>query len=793
MYEYENQKLEALDRAKSLLSLMSVEEKMAQTVCYNLNLNDNFASLERDYPFGAGEVGSLSTRGLTSAGDFMRIQKRVQKKIMSMNRFHIPATFHMEGISGAHVTGATSFPSGIGKGSTWNPQLEYKIGRIVGRQERRVGVTRTLAPVLDISRDARLGRYGESYSEDPVLVAEMGTAYTRGVQEDENNGIRTTAVAKHFLASQASNGGIHGTEVQLSNRTLEEVYARPFQAAFNNANLKGIMPCYSGIDQIPTSVSRQLLTTLLKKQMKFQGLVFSDYYAIRNAHTFQKIGETFTDTGWKAMSAGMDIENPEKICFNDELGQAFKNGDKDIKVLDRAVLKILIDKFEMGLFDHPFGQDEEEIVREFSDSHSKETSLRAAEESLVLLKNDGVLPLNKKIRKIIIIGPHANTARSFFGGYSYFSMEEGSLAHNIENNNKRVKRISGTPIQVDNQLFEETFKRKNPKVRSLFEELKLHLNTSEISYCEGYDIAGNDTSAFNIAIEKASGADLVILTLGGKYGTRTVATTAEGVDSTNVNLPEIQDKFIKEISRLNKPLIGIHFDGRPISSDVADDRLDAIIEAWTPGEFGAKALVNTLTGVNNPSGKLPVSVARTSGQIPIHYNHLSGSSFHQAETIGFENYVDMSHKPRYSFGYGLTYSNFEYHKLNLDKNKVDANDSVEIKVEVTNTSHVKGAEVVQLYVTDVYAEIMRPVIELAGFRKILLDVGETKTISFELAASQMAFLDKDMKWKIQAGKIKVYVGRSVDDLRTEGIFEIKNDQYIDGADRQLYANSSIID
>lgn len=356
----------------------------------------------------------------------------------------------------------------------------------------------------------------------------------------------------------------------------------------------------------------------------------------------------------------------------------------------------------------------------------------------------------------------------------------------------KIKTIPGTNIQSDEtEEFDAILHRQKPECRSLLEEMRSRMPETEIRYAYGYPIAGADESRFEEALLAVKEADVVILTIGGKHGTCSMASMGEGVDACNINLPPCQEAFIRKAAEFGKPLIGVHFDGRPVSSDTADACLDALLEAWSPAETGAEAVVSALLGEYNPGGKLPVSVAYHAGQIPVYYNHPNGSAWHQGESIGFVNYVDMPHTPRYYFGHGLSYTTFAYSDLMISEKEIDAQGSVRIEAAVCNTGEYEGDEVVQLYLTDRYASMTRPVKELAGFKRISLKPGERKTVVFEVLASQMAFLDKKMLWKVEKGSIGVEIGSSSEDIRLTGEYMIKNDGWIEGRDRAFYAKAAV--
>lgn len=801
--EYENTNLTPEERAEYLLKELSLEEKMAQVNCvfpFDSVCRD-FAYIAKETPYGIGQVSTLEMRRMETLEEAAGWQRQVQKTVMENSPHHIPAIFHMEGLCGAFIQDTTSFPSGIGRGASWNPRLEEKIAEIVSRQEAACGITHVLAPVLDISRDSRMGRQGETYGEDPTLAASMGAAYTQGCQKNRTAGRKTESVAKHFLAFHNSEGGIHGAASHTTPRMLEEIYGKPFQAAIAEAGLKGIMPCYCIIDGEPASASHHFLTELLREDMGFDGLCVSDYGAVGNVFTAQGLCESIGEAGLRCMEAGMDMEMPNPAGYGQELKQMFASGEADIHVLDQAVLRVLTAKFRMGLFEHPFALQGEELRQAVVHGSDRETSLQSARESMVLLKNNGTLPISRTVKKIALIGPHGDSPRKYFGGYTHMCMMESTfaVANSIAGvsgcanpDNKEIVTVPGTNIQSDETPeFDQILRRQKPECVSVLEELRRRLPDVEISYSYGYPIAGADTSGYEEALANAREADLIILTLGGKHGTCSMASMGEGVDAANINLPVCQEEFIREAAQLGKPMAGVHFDGRPISSDAADLYLDAILEAWNPSETAAEAVVDTLLGVCNPGGKMPVTTARSAGQIPIYYNHAQNSSWHQTGSIGFANYVDMPHTPRYYFGHGLSYTRFSYSSLTLSGKEILPTEDLTVSCYVENTGSCKGDEVVQLYVRDPQASMARPVKELAGFLRITLEPGQKKKVTFRLKASQLAFLDSSMKWKIEKGVVQVEIGSSSEDIRLSDSFSITENGWVKGKLRGFYAETSV--
>lgn len=795
--------LDPKKRAQALLEEMSLEEKVAQlTGVFPFDEEyNNFEEIAAKVPHGIGEVSTLEMRRMETLEEVVAWQRKVQQIVMENSEHHIPAIFHMEGLCGPFIQDSTSFPSGIGRGSSFDPKLEEQIAEIVSRQEAACGITHILAPVLDISRDSRMGRQGETYGEDPALASAMGAAYVRGVQKNETAGRKPESVAKHFLAFHNSNGGIHGAVSDTPPRLLEEIYGKPFQAAIQESKLSGIMPCYCTINGEPASASYGLLTKLLREEMGFDGLCVSDYGAVGNTHGSQHVGETPEEAGLLCLKAGMDIELPNPCGFGEKFQELFREKRADIHLLDQAVLRVLTSKFRMGLFEHPFALQGEELKKVFLCETDREVSLQSAKESLVLLKNNGVLPIKNTVKKIAVIGPHADSARKFFGGYTHMCMMESTYAiansiagvSGVKNADpEEITTVPGTNIQSDEtEEFDKILKRQKPECKSLLEELKAKLPNVEIQYSYGYYIAGEDDQYYDEALKLVKEADLVLLTLGGKHGTCSMSSMGEGVDGSNINLPKGQDEFIKKAAAFGKPMVGVHFDGRPISSNVADQYLDAILEAWNPSETGAEAVVRVLLGDYNPGGKMPVTTAYHAGQIPIYYNHQYSSCWHQVGSIGFTNYVDLPHTPRYCFGHGLSYTQFSYSNLTLSQKEIEPFGTIEIKVDIENVGTRTGDEVVQLYIGDLYASMARPVKELAGFDRITLQPKEKKTVVFQLKASQMAFLDTDMRWKIEKGSFSVEVGSSSEDIRLKDTYQVIEDGWLEGKNRGFYAQATV--
>lgn len=799
MKNYMDTTLTARERAELLLKEMTLDEKIAQlTGVFSVRgYEDKMAEFFKN---GIGQISTLGFRMCGSIEEAAAWQRELQSAVMEASRLHIPAVFHMEGVNGALLQDTTAFPSGVNRGAGFDPALEQEIGEIVSRQEAAFGFTQILAPVLDISRDSRFGRQSEAYGEDPTLAAALGAAYTRGIQETGTAGRHPESAAKHFLGFHRGAAGIHGADVEIGEGLLREVYAKPFQAAITEAKLRGVMPCYCSINGLPMHASKQYLTGLLREEMGFDGVTVSDYGGAENTFLYQKTSESKGEAGYRCLKAGLDVELPMPEAFR-EMKELFEKGEADEAYVDAAVLRVLEAKFRMGIFEHPFSLQGAELEETVHHAHDDEVSFRAAQQSIILLKNTGALPLSGKEKTIAVIGPHANNARYYFGGYTHLSMVEAM--HAAMNSmagvggggdavHAQMERVPGTNVQVDEtEEFNQVLRKLEPKCRSLLEVLREELPEAEILYAPGYYKAGADERLFEEALEIVKKADAVILTLGGKNGSGSIATMAEGVDGTNINLPACQDAFIRRAAAYGKPMIGVHFDGRPISSDASDEHLNAIVEAFTPAKFAAEAVVNVLLGKYNPSGKLPISVAHNAGQIPVYYNHPNGSGWHQSPSIGFADYVDCPHRSRYCFGHGLSYTTFAYSDLAIDKNEVCPFEKLTVSVKVKNTGRVAGTEVVQLYLRDVQASMTRPNKELQGFARVELQPDEEKTVRFTVSSSQMAFVDEDMKWKIEKGEYEVQLGSSSEDIRLTGSYTVSKNAWLEGRDRAFYAEVAI--
>jgi beta-glucosidase len=785
-------KEERQEKAREILEHLTLEQKIAQIQCMFIGGRIPTALLHR-FPNGLGEIATVTCAN--SKEENLAEAKETQNIIM--NQCGIPALRHVEALSGVMVSDANIFPSAIGLGASWDPDMVQEMADIIRKQMVSIGMRQALSPVMDVARDPRWGRVGETYGEDPTLCAAMSVAFTKGLQSDNlENGVITTG--KHFLGYSMSEGGLNMAVNPIPKRELREVYAKPFQAAITEVGLESIMNSYGVIDGEMVIGAESILTDLLRYEMGFEGTVVSDYMSI-NKMVDLKISESPKTAGIQALKAGLDSELPMPYGYKEELLDAVKNGELDEAYIDRAVLRILESKLKLGLFEQPFGR-EEWLEEAYDRKKNKQLGLKVARESIVLLKNDGILPLKKNVKKIALIGPHANSYRLLFGCYTYpavidrdmtGSMSDmagmGGISGHQEENSNQMPYLEGSEIRGECPAVEEELKRLYGKITpTIFSAIKAKCPETEIVYEKGCDVAGTDKSGFSAAVRAAEEADVVILVAGGKYGWGTNCTTGEGIDCDQIGLTGVQEELAKVIYATGTPTILVHMDAKPLSSEFISEHFGAILENWFPGDIGGEALADVIFGDYNPAGRIPMTVVRNTGQIPLYYSQKNGSGYQGGDGMVLCKYVEGQKEPLYHFGEGLSYTNFEYTNLQVSK-AVPADGSIELSCDIQNIGGLDGEEVVQVYVTDELASMVRPALELAGFRRIKLKAGEKKKVWFTMKADQFAFLDQKMQWIVEAGSMTVKIGASSKDIRLQDTFEITNTVIIDGRSRGFYA------
>ncbi len=779
-YLNENQPVDK--RVESLLSLMTLDEKIAQLGSiwvYEILDNQDFSSKKADtlFKYGIGQITRLGGASNFSPDESAKTANQIQKYLVTNTRLRIPAIIHEESCSGYMAKEATCFPQIIGVASTWDPDLVNKMGSVIKEQMRSVGAHQSLAPVLDIARDARWGRMEETFGEDPYLTSKMGTSYIKGIQDNNwKNGVMATG--KHFVGYGASEGGMNWAPPHIPEREMSEIYLAPFEAAVKEARIASIMPAYHELDGIPCHSLKELLKVTLRDEWGFKGLLVSDYFAINMLYDYHRAARDKEHAAKMALEAGVDVELPSTDCYGKPLKNAVENGFIKESLIDISVMRILKMKFSLGLFENPY-VDEEKAGKVFDAPEQRALAHEIAQKSIVLLKNDeDLLPLKKDISSIAVIGPNADNARNIIGDYAYPCHIE-SLIEMKESDNTFNTPMPDKVEMVDNFV----------QISTILEGIKEKVSKDTIIYyAKGCDIKSSSTDGFSKAVERAKKSEVAIVVVGDKSGLVMDCTSGESRDRADLDLPGVQEDLIKAIYGTGTPVIAVLVNGRPISINWIVKNVPAIIETWLPGEEGARAVADVLFGDYNPGGKLPVSFPRSVGQVPVYYNHkISGGRSHWKG-----DYVEMSSKPLFPFGYGLSYTHFEYSNLVVTPEIVSCNGEVKISIYIKNTGSYRGDEVVQLYVRDVQSEITRPIKELKGFVRVTLKPGQKKTISFILSATQLGFYNKDMKYVVEPGIIEVMLGSSSDNIRLNGKFEINGEMTEIKEEKKYFSSVKII-
>jgi beta-glucosidase len=749
-------------RVSDLLAQMTLQEKIRQLGGYwfyelqtkgQLDLEKVRVKLKD----GVGQITRIAGAGNLTPLEAAKAYNQIQKFLLEETRLGIPTINHEECCSGLMALESTVYPQMIGLASTFQPELARKMTQQIRKQMLAIGARQGLAPVLDVGRDPRWGRIEETFGEDPLLVSQFGKAYIQGLQgEDPVQAVMATG--KHFIGHAFSQGGLNCGPVHLGERDLWDIYLAPFQAAIRDAGLMSMMNAYPELDGELVAASKRILTELLRDTLGFDGVVVSDYEAVVMIHTYHKSSPTRKDAAVRALAAGIDVELPTFDCYMPGLQEALEAGELSLETIDLSVTRHLTKKFELGLFENPY-VDENAVLAEFETPANRELAKEIAGQSLVLLKNDGTLPLKETVRKIALIGPNADNRRCMLGDYSYSAVLE--LMHQDPPSGSGYEGLTQTDIE------------KMPvEIPTVFESLKQALPVRmEVAYAKGCEFSGMDKSGFAEAVELAQDADLAVLVLGHKSGLAYDCTTGEFRDSTDLGLPGVQAELLQAILEIGKPVVLVLINGRPLSIPGLIEASNAVLEAWVPGEEGAGAIVSALLGELNPGGKLPVSIARSVGQVPVFYNYKPSGM--RSNIYG--DYVNESVKPLFPFGHGLSYTQFEYSNLSLDKGSAGLDETLRVSLDVSNVGKVAGDEVVQLYTSDEYAEFPRPVKELRGFVRLHLLPGEKKHIRFDLPINMLAYYGEGLKLVLEPGTVKILVGSSSEDIRLQAAFEVRGE------------------
>jgi len=792
-------------RVADLLGRMSLTEKVAQLSGLWIGLgtedSDGVAPMQGEFaesaPLaelikeGVGQLTRvLGTVPVTPAEGAAALA-RLQRRIMSISRFGIPALAHEECLTGFAAWGATTFPAPPAWGASFDPDAVRTMAASIGEGMHAVGVHQGLAPVLDVTMDSRWGRVEESIGADPYLVGMIGTAYVQGLQ---SAGI--IATLKHFAGYSASRAGRNMAPVDIGPRQLADVIIVPFEMAITVGGAQSVMPSYCAIDGVPAHADPDLLARRLREELGFDGTVVSDYFAVSFLETLHAVAASPTDAGLVALRAGVDMELPNRRCYGPSLAEAAASSQADEELIDRAVARTLRHKFELGLLDPGWspGAEEEREAINLDPAPHREVARLLAEESVVLLANrpaaggpvagrtvsdgaaadgtaaDGTaadgrnaLPLRPDAR-LAVIGPLADDPLAFFGAYS-FARHVG-YRHEDQ----------GVGLSVT----------------SLLDALRSELPAAGISYAQGCAVRGHDAGGITAAAAVAADADLAVLVLGDDAGLFGRGSSGEGSDAADLRLPGVQQDLLDAVLRTGVPVVLVLVTGRPYALGTVAPRLAAAVQAFFPGQEGARAIAGVLSGRVTPSGKLPLEIPADPGGQP--------SQYLRTPLAGKTDVSAVDPTPLYPFGHGLSYTSFDYCDLSVTAAEDSRSDSyspggqelliatdgaAEIACTVRNSGDRPGTEVVQLYLHDPVAQVVRPVRYLAGFGRVSLEPGEAKRVVFRLHADRTSFHGRSGKRIVEPGRIDVLVGSSAADIRLSGSVTLSGSERVVGSDRVL--------
>ena len=740
---YKDPKLSVEIRAKDLLSRMSLEDKIPQLMAV---VDGNPIKFNKVFFSDTAKVRSVFGKGVQSVQPFfssievtVEFRNKIQKYLAEKTKWGIPALFVDEGQHGLMKPQSTSFPMAIGLACSWDTNLFEEVYTVIANEMRSRGGHHVLSPVIDVCRDPRWGRVEETYGEDPYLNGMFAIAAVKGLQGTTTGIVAPNHVAatlKHFCGHGQPEGGNNQAPANYSERTLREFHFPPFKMVIEKANPVSVMPSYNEIDGKPSHDNNWLLQTVLRGEWGYKGMIVSDYNGIDQLFEKHLVAKDYKEAGLKAFNSGVQFEFPVPKCypFLAELVQEGKVKEADI---DTAVYRLLCLKFQLGLFDNPY-VNAENATKVSKDFKSKELALKAAHESIVLLKNENnLLPLSKtKYKKIAVIGPCANT--TYTGGYSGEPYQKVTILEGI-----KAKIGSNTEV-----LFAE-----GCKITEYLGSSYMNWKTNEIKFASRTE----NLKLIDKAVATAKQADIVVLAVGETEQLCREAWSKKHIgDNSTLDLVGEQEELVKAIVATGKPVIVYLMNGRPLSINYISRNVPAIIEGWYMGQETGTAMSDILFGDVNPSGKLTITVPKSAGQLPMYYNHKPSAQFN--------NYISEVALPLYPFGFGLSYTTFSYSNLRFSADKISANDSVVVSVDITNYGKVKGDEIAQLYIHKKVASVTRPVLELKGFERITLETGQTKTVQFTVDKSKLAFWDYNMKFTVEAGEYEILVGKSSVDL-----------------------------
>ncbi len=785
-------------RARDLLTQLTVTEKALQvSSVMPMSVIDSAGAVSSGFRAlisgGIGHVAGIGMFGHKSPADQARVINAVQRYLVTETRLSIPAIFHNEALNGVVAPGFTAFPTPIGLAASWEPDGVREMADLIRRQMCSVGLRQALSPVFDVARDARWGRVHETYGEEPCLVSAMAVAFTLGLQgADLREGVMATA--KHFLGYGVTEAGQNMAATMVGDRELYEVYARSFEAAIRKAGLASVMNSYSEYNGVPIGMSRELLTDLLRDRLGFDGTAVSDYMTIANLRDRQLVASSAEQAGALALQAGLDVELPSEFGYGHTLAAAVEAGRVPADWLDRSAVRVLRDKFALGLFDNPYVREDPVAISTVA-QEGDELSRRLAARSVTLLNNTGaVLPLSMQVKAVAVIGPHADGVLVGFPAYTYPGAGQlmRGIAAALGGAGEGTGAMAGLGALAPSEGADvaaataalavemapvltgelDDYVRAHYGAISLADAVRAIVPDAAVVSAAGCGVTPAEPMDIPAAVATAAGADVVILALGGRGGWFGVnITEGEGSDTADIDLPAPQVELVRAIAELGKPTVGVVAMGRPYGlSSVAD-----LVPAWITGYYGgphhAAVLADALFGVTNPGGKLPYTLPRHSGQVPIYSGQKNGSGYRRTETDIHKGYTDMPATPLFAFGHGLSYTTFDYSALRLE-NAVTTDGEAQFTVDITNTGRRPGSEIVQLYVSQTAVGVTRPAQELVGFTRVNLAPRETATVHFTLIVAQLAYLGRGGDLVVEPGTRTAMVGASSADIRARVSFQI---------------------
>ncbi len=776
---------EASQRVKDILAKMTVEEKAIQLSCVIpgfITEKGVFSreKAEKEAPKGVGRMTQFANGFAKGPRQAAEAYNEIQKYMIE--KTGLPALIQNESSSGTVAEQGTIFPVPIALACSFDPELSYKMGKVIGDEGKAIGVYAMMSPVADVNRDSRWGRVDETFGEDPLVAARFTSEEVHGIQGDDYTK-RCAALAKHWVGYGESEGGINCATINVGPRELFEVYTTPFAAAIKEHDMQSIMVTYSDIDGEPMSVNEKYTKKILREDLGFNGIAVCDGLSIARVIDTQGMYESRAELAGKSLKAGIDADTMMTTVYN-HIVEGVESGVVDMKDLDDCVLRTLIVREEMGLLDDPF-VDPDNAEKVFADPEADALSAEIAQKSITLLKNDGVLPI-KDAKKIAVVGPFAKKIDTMFGGYAFPAMMGSFVGMTVEND--------GPVMEGFQEMAEKMFDMPTLKARMISDPskpwswnfnnyLKESLGTKSLAEAVADEFAGaevvsagesfnceNWEEKINDCVEAAKDADIVILAVGEITGQGKDATSGEGVNHPDLTLPFHQGELVKRINALGKKSVLVLFNGRPLALAEEEPLVNAIVDAWYPGPAGGEPVAKVLSGAFNPQGHLPVTFPQISAQCPIYYGTKTGSGYMNIKQQPEPSVM----QPLYPFGYGLSYTTFEIKNLTNDTS-VETGGKFKVAFDITNTGSVKGTDVAQVYTHSLAPTINRPIKELRGFKVVELEPGETKHLEFTFDTRQFGYFNTKDEFVIEPRPQAIYVGDNSSVISAEGKIDFTGD------------------